>query len=160
MKQIFGAATVLALAVSPIVAFAETIPGKELAQQVFGSIETNADGAVDLKGFTQIGDDIFVSMDANDDGSISFEEFSSWDFGFDYIAEENGKLPAFNTAKRIVFSYWDWNGDKEISREEYSKSVELDFHRADANGDAALTEDEFLQGYIVNLAYRAALTGA
>jgi len=54
---------------------------------------------------------------------------------------------------------WDHNADGKIDRREFHKSMVWDFRRADVNDDAFLTQEEFLRGYVVNVAYRAAITG-
>ena len=134
-------------------------PGEELAKLVFGSIEDNEGGLADMGEFTSFGHEIFVSMDGNDDTKITFTEFTEWDFGFNFIAEDEGQQHAFETAQKILFAFWDEDGDGEISKSEYHKAMIADFQRADINGDAFLSEEEFLSGYIVNRAYRAAVTG-
>lgn len=134
-------------------------PGRELAEQVYGSIEDNPDGAADLGEFVKFGGDIFVSMDYDQNGSIDIDEFRSWDFGFDYIAEGEGQERAFETAQKIIFAIWDRDTDGSISQSEYQKSMASDFRRADTNDDAYLSRKEFLSGYIVVLAYRAAIVG-
>ena len=62
-------------------------------------------------------------------------------------------------AQKVLFAFWDHDGNQEISRREYHKSMVWDFRRADMDDDALLTRDEFLNGYVINVAYRAALTG-
>lgn len=132
-------------------------PGKELALRVFGSMEANQNGMIDMGDFTSFGDDIFVSMDSNDDANITFDEFTSWDFGFNFVAEDAGAQDRYRVAQRILFSLWDRDADGEISKSEYYRSMVDDFRRADLNNDAFLTEEEFTTAYIVGRAYRAAI---
>ena len=137
----------------------EATPGRELAELIYGSIEDNPTGAADMGEFVNFGQDIFVSMDSDESGSVDPNEFTEWDFGFNFIAEDQGQERAYETAQKILFAIWDHDGDSEIARQEYHKSMVWDFRRADTDDDAFLTRDEFLSGYVVNLAYRAALTG-
>lgn len=137
----------------------QATPGRELAELVFGSIETSQSEAVDMGEFVRFGHDIFVSMDANDSGAVDFTEFKDWDFGFNYIAEDEGQLRAFETAQKMIFAFWDHDADGQIARREYHKSMVWDFRRADVDDDALLSRGEFLSGYLVILAYRAAITG-
>ena len=133
--------------------------GRELAQIIFGSMEVSPAGGVDMGEFVSFGNDIFVSMDYDDSGSVDLKEFTDWDFGFNFIAEDEGQQRAYETAQKIVFAVWDRDGDGDITRHEYHKSMVSDFRRADTGDDAFLSRDEFLNGYIINVAYRAALTG-
>ncbi len=137
----------------------EPTPGRELAELIYGSIEDNPNGAADMGEFVSFGRDIFVSMDANESGSIDLSEFTEWDFGFNIIAEDEGQERAYQAAQKIIFAIWDHDGNGEIGRHEYHKSMVWDFRRADTDDDAFLTRDEFLSGYLINLAYRAAITG-
>ena len=137
----------------------EVTPGRELSELIFGSIEDDPEGAADMGEFVNFGKDIFVSMDANENLSIDQIEFMEWDFGFDYIAEDEGQVRSFETAKKIIFAIWDQDADGRISKSEYDKAMVTDFRRADTDNDALLSREEFLSGYIVILAYRAAILG-
>jgi hypothetical protein len=160
MKNALIACAAGLLITSPSFAGTDDIgPGQELAKLIFGSIDSNSGGLADMGHFTAFGNDIFVSMDGNDDGKITLEEFQEWDFGFNFIAEDEGQQRAYDTAQKILFAVWDRDNNGEINGSEYHKSMTADFRRADINDDAFLSEDEFLQGYIVNRAYRAAVTG-
>lgn len=158
MKMLTATCTLLLALPGSAMAQSDTTPGRALADQIFGSIEDNSNGA-DVGDFVSFGRDIFVSMDYDDSGSVNFKEFSDWDFGFNFIAENEGQERAFQTAQKLIFAMWDHNGDGEIARREYHKSMIWDFRRADNNDDSFLTRDEFLSGYVINLAYRAAITG-
>ncbi len=150
------------LVASTMMAMAQGVsstPGRDLAAMVFGTMEDNPDGLLDLGEFMAFGDLIFVSMDYDEDESVDYDEFIAWDFGFDVLAEETGQVRAFQTAQKILFALWDFDGDRHLSRSEHRKAMATDFARADRDGNALLSEDEFLRNYIVNLAFRAALTG-
>ncbi|MEM0898401.1 MAG: signal transduction protein [Pseudomonadota bacterium] len=133
--------------------------GCELAETIFGSIEDNPDGNVDLGEFVAFGKTVFTSMDTDENASISFAEYGEWDPGFEVLAEEAGREDEFETAKKILFAFWDRDGSKTISQQEFHQAMTVDFRRADIDQNAFLTRDEFLLGYIVNVAYRSALTG-
>ncbi|WP_100269163.1 EF-hand domain-containing protein [Epibacterium ulvae] len=152
-------ALLLALPVAAIAQSEAPTPGRELAELIFGSIDDNSEGAADMGEFVNFGRDIFVSMDYDESRSIDFGEFTEWDFGFNFIAEDEGQQRAYEAAQRILFSFWDRDADGEISESEYHQSMVSDFRRADTDNDAFLTRDEFLSGYIVNVAYRAAIIG-
>lgn len=135
-----------------------TTPGRELAEVIFGSMENNPSGAIDMGEFINFGRDVFFSMDSDESGSVDPEEFTSWDFGFNFIAEDAGQERAYETAQKIIFANWDHDADGEISQSEYHKSMVWDFRRADIDDNALLTQQEYLRGYVVNVAYRAALS--
>lgn len=137
----------------------DATPGRDLAELIYGSIEDNPNGAADMGEFINFGQDIFISMASNEDGSIDPVEFSAWDFGFNFIAEDEGQQRAYETAQKVLFAFWDRDANGEINRTEYHKSMVADFRRADTNGDAFLSRDEFLGGYVINVAYRAAIFG-
>lgn len=160
MKKLILSSIALAISLAPAMAQTEeSSPGRDLAETVFNSIENNPNGMLDMGEFVKFGNSIFTSMDSNDDAMIEFEEFGSFDFGFDIIADDSERGRAYETAQKIIFAFWDRDGNKKISGSEYRKAMASDFNRADESGDALLSKDEFLQGYIVNIAYRAALTG-
>lgn len=150
---------VLASSTASVAQSDEKTPGRELAEIIFGSMEISPTSGADMGEFVSFGSDIFVSMDYDDNGSVNLEEFTTWDFGFNFIAEDEGQQRAYETAQKIVFAVWDHDGDGDISQREYHKSMVSDFRRADTDDDAFLTRDEFLTGYVINVAYRAALTG-
>lgn len=134
-------------------------PGRQLSEIIYGSIEENPNGRVDMGEFVDFGQDIFASMDFDDDGSIEFAEFKQWDFGFNFIAKDEGQQHAYQAAQKILFAVWDRDGDGKIKRREYHKAMIWDFTRADVDDNALLSREEFLKGYIVIVAYRAAITG-
>jgi hypothetical protein len=159
-RLILSGATLLALVSHAGIAQAEEItPGRELAELVYGSMEDPTEGGIDMGQFVAFGRSIFESMDTNEGGSVDLQEFRNWDFGFNFIAEDEGQVHAYQAAQQIVFAVWDADGDGEIDRHEYHNSMHWDFRRADLDRDAFLTQEEFLQGYIVNKAYRAAIVG-
>lgn len=49
-------------------------PGCQMADTVFGSIESSPEGMIDQGEFVQFGRDMFVSMDSDDSKSITYDE--------------------------------------------------------------------------------------
>ena len=144
----------LALAL-PGVAFAQE--GKELAELVFEGIDTADRGYVDMGEFSNFGGDVFHSMDYDDSGKVSLEEFMNWSAGSSVIAEEIDRTHAYETAMRVVFAFWDRNGNGELTRTEHRQSLVTDFRRADLDNDMTIDKDEFLNGFSINIALRAVL---
>ncbi|WP_162651270.1 signal transduction protein [Lentilitoribacter sp. Alg239-R112] len=131
--------------------------GKQLAIATFKSIDENERGYIDMGEYNAFGDNIFISMDADDNGKVDVDEFLFWDFGWQPLAEERGSKAALETAMRIVHAFWDRNGDGQLTRSEQRSSSLYDFQRADLNSDAVLTQAEFLSGFTVMKAIRAAV---
>jgi EF hand len=144
----------LALAVPGI---AQAQEGKELAELVFESIDGAGRGFFDMGEFTNFGGDVFHSMDQDEDGKVTLDEFMAWSFGASVIAEETDRTLAYETAMRVVFAFWDRNGDGELTRTEHRKALVTDFQRADFDGNMTVEKDEFLNGFSMNIAARAAL---
>ena len=156
------------LALSLIAAMAVSAPalaedkseGRRLAELAFQSLDTKERGYIDLGEFMGFGDDVFVSMDNNEDGKISLGEFLDWDYGMRPVAVEAGREDAYETALRVVFAFWDRDGDGVISKTDHRQALQSDFRRADANNDALLDEKEFTGGFSVMVALRAAINPA
>ncbi|MEE9427789.1 MAG: signal transduction protein [Paracoccaceae bacterium] len=131
--------------------------GAELAKLSYASTDANNDGVVSRDEMMEQASNIFVSMDSDDNGALSLDEYSSWDFGFSLIAEEAGRVQAYETALKFVFNMWDRDFDGAVTADEFRRGVARDFARVDVNGDFALNEREFIGGFIVNVALRSAL---
>lgn len=156
MKRIIVGSALSLIALTPV--WAQQQPeGKALAALSFESIDVNG------KGFLNQGDmetgrqNIFTSMDANDSNTLELQEFLGWGYGFENIAQDEQKLLAYRTALKVVYSFWDRNGDGKITQTEHRKAVINDFNRADLNDNAILEKSEFIGGFSVLVAIRAAL---
>ncbi len=53
--------------------------------------------------------------------------------------------------------FWDLDGDGEVTARENRKARAADFLRADLNNDAILDKNEFINGFSVFVALKAAL---
>jgi len=101
--------------------------------------------------------DVFAGMDCKGDGAVVFDEFTARDRGFSYHATQAGRPGAYDTASRIVFAFWDRDGDGQMTEPGMCFAITADFRRADLNDDGMLSEAEFLNGFAVIVAMRAAL---
>lgn len=146
----------LAAVASPTFA-EEANEGKRLAELAFSQLDTADRGFIDQGEFSNFGGDVFVSMDGDESGKLSLLEFLSWDYGMLPVAQEAGREAAYETALRVVFAFWDRNGDGEINRTEHRQSLNFDFQRADVDGNALLSQAEFLGGFSVMVALRSAI---
>ena len=154
MIRIVTTATLMAALAAPALAENE---GKRLAELAFASLDTAERGFIDQGEFSNFGQDVFASMDADTDDKLSLSEFLGWDFGMLLAAQEAGREEAYYTALRVVFAFWDRDGDETISKTEHRQSLNFDFQRADTDNDALLTKQEFLSGFSVMAALRAAI---
>lgn len=130
--------------------------GRKLAQLSFASVDLDGKGYVHQGDMEIFRDKIFVSMDYDDDGKLTRDEFLAWDIGFEDIAEGDQKL-AYLTAMKVVYAFWDRNGDGELTQSEHRRALAADFARADLNDNSVLEEQEYLRGLTVFIAARAAL---
>jgi Ca2+-binding EF-hand superfamily protein len=136
---------------------AQTTPGKELAEVSFAQIDANADQTIAADEMKSFANDVLVSMDGDSNSTISLPEFQGWDFGFVNIADQADKLEGFATAQRVVFDLWDRDNDGAITSDEMQSAMDREIAYADLDANGALSLDEYLMGFAVNLAYRSAL---
>lgn len=132
-------------------------PGRVLAEQAFTNIAGSDRGWIDQGGFANFGGDVFAAMDYDQDNKLTLGEFLVFDTGMKAVAEEAGRLDAHETALRVVFAFWDRDGDGLVSKLEHNRSLTYDFQRADINDDARLEMEEFTNGFTVMVAMRAAI---
>lgn len=158
MKTLSLALAALLIA-SPALAEEKT-EGRQLAELAFKSVDSADRDFIDMGEFTNFGLNVFAGMDYDDGGRLTLAEFMSWDFGMKPLAEKAGRGDAYETALRVVFAFWDRNGDGEISKTEFRQAMASDFQRADTDNNAILTKDEFTGGYSVMVAMRAAINPA
>jgi len=144
---------------TPLLAQEQTA-GRELAQQTFANIAGSDRGWIDQGGFANFGGGVFAAMDYDGDNKLSLSEFMVFDTGMRDIAEEAGRLENHDTAMRVVFAFWDRDGDGLVSKSEHTRSLSYDFRRADINDDARLEMEEFTNGFTVMVALRAAINPA
>jgi len=147
----------MAMAVAMPAGAEEQPDGRALAQLSFEALDEASKGYLDQGDMEVARRDIFTSMDADDSNSLEQSEFLNWGYGFQSIAEDEGKQLAYDTALKVVFSFWDRDGDGKITQTEHRKAVMADFNRADLNSNAVLEKSEFLGGFSVLVAIRAAL---
>lgn len=140
----------------PVLADSHKTEGRMLSELTFSSIDRHSNGYIHQGDLEEFRDSVFAGMDSDDNNSITYQEFRSWDPGFSYLADERSKLDTYDTAIRVVFAFWDRDADGEISTSEMRHAMSADFRRADLNDDAVLSEDEFLNGFTIIVAIKAA----
>lgn len=157
-KQI-STVTILALSLITTNAAAadKSSEGKELAEMSFESVKRADRDFVDMGEMEIFRDSLFFSMDQDDNLKLTFDEFFEWDYGFKRIAEETGKQKEYLTAMKIMFAFWDLNGDGNLSETEHRRALIRDFQRADLDNNAVLSKPEFFGAFSMNIAFKAAL---
>lgn len=154
--------TAAALAMSPLAASGQVggdlgIEGRYIGETIFEGMASGPDGTVHAGDLEAFRGSAFAGMDSDQNGRVTYREFASWDPGFARVAEDVGRMDAYTTASKIVFAFWDRDGDAELTEREMRIAMAADFRRADLDGDALLTKDEFIGGFPIMVAMRAAI---
>ena len=133
------------------------LEGRELGETLFQSMDTSSEGAIHMGDIEQFRESVFAGMDQDDDKTVTYEEFAAWDPGFSVVAESVGRKDAYTTASKIVFAFWDRDGNGALTEPELRFAMSSDFRRADLDDDALLTQEEFINGFPIMVAMRAAI---
>jgi len=135
----------------------EVSEGRMLAELTFENVDVNGNGYVHQGDIEEARGLVFASMDQDESGKLDLDEWMGWDYGFRALAEETGKVAAYETALEVMFAVSDYDGDGLISQTEHRKNSQAGFIRADLNNDSILSSDEFLNGFTILVALRSAL---
>jgi Ca2+-binding EF-hand superfamily protein len=136
------------------------LPSEALARQQFLDIDGDRDGLATADEFASYADLVMVSMDSDESGDLAEEEFTSWGFGMQNLADAAGTRQGYDTALRVVFDYWDRDNDAAISKGELVAASMSSFAYADTSGDRMLDGAEFADNFLLNIVLRTALTVA
>lgn len=129
----------------------------QLSTAVFEGMDNGGKGYLNNGDLLGMRADVFASMDYNEDEKLTLDEWTGWGFGFSNLAEDLGRVQAFEAARQIAFDLYDRDKDGAISVAEHKYGVAAEFRRADLNGDAKLSEKEFIGGFSILVAIRSAL---
>lgn len=152
------AAVVAALPLCAVAQSAEPgFEGRVLGETLYETMDTSGRGFIQAGDLERFRDSVFAGMDYDRDLKVTYEEFAAWDPGFRRVAEDLGRADAYMTASKIVFAFWDRDGDGDLTEREMRVSMSADFRRADQDSDHLLTEEEFLSGFPIMIAMRAAI---
>lgn len=146
-------------ALSPVMAMAQDsgTEGRVVGETIFATMDSARRGTIHMGDVERFRASVFAGMDADEDGQVTYAEFASWDPGFAAVARRAGRSEAYTTASKIVFAFWDRNGDGAMTEREMRFAMTSDFRRADLDDDALLTRDEFIAGFPIMVAMRAAI---
>ncbi|GAB5509067.1 MAG: hypothetical protein Rhims3KO_04680 [Hyphomicrobiales bacterium] len=149
------------LALIPAAAQAQSaepgIEGRVVGNAIFDTMDLAGRGAVHMGEIEDFRATVFLGMDSNEDFRVTYEEFSMWDPGFSQVAAELGRSEAYATASKIIFAFWDRDADGELDNAEMRLAMTSDFRRADLDDDGLLSREEFIQGFPIMVAMRAAI---
>lgn len=121
---------------------------RELSKITFESTDTTGNGALDYGEIVAMSESIGLSMDADENNEISREEFMEWDFGFAFLAENEGDGSQYVSVKNIIFALWDLNSNDAITPREMRLATRWSFERADTDRNGLLSENEYLEGWL------------
>lgn len=106
--------------------------GGHVEHHGWAGADANNDGAISRDEFLARPMRMFTSLDVNNDGSISAEE----------QAQMRARREEHREERREARGRLDANGDRELSREEFSAAGANLFGRLDANRDGRVTREE------------------
>jgi hypothetical protein len=133
------------------------IEGRAVGETIFNSMDANGRGTIHMGDIEEYRASVFSGMDYDTNGKVTYTEFSSWDPGFARVAEAEGRSDAYTTASKIIFAFWDRNGDGDLTQPEMRRALSSDVRRADLDNDGLLTRMEFIQEFPLMVAMRAAI---
>lgn len=159
---VFAPLIAVAMITAPCATLSQTaddlgVEGRQVGETLFVSMDTTGRGAIHMGDLEEFRSSVFAGMDYDTNGRVTYDEFASWDPGFVFIAEDVGRMEAYTTASKIVFAFWDRNGNGELTEPEMRFAMTSDFRRADLDDDALLTMDEFIGSFPIMVAMRAAI---
>src|SRR6056297_1791334 len=64
--------------------------GRELSEVHFADIDTSGNGLLDFGEVSAMAGSIAYSADSDENDKISLDEFMAWDFGYAYLADQEG----------------------------------------------------------------------
>lgn len=134
------------LATSPISALAagSGVPG----QNFINSWDENEDGKVTLAEIQEKRSSIFLSFDSDDNGILDADEYIYFDEArANDMADKNVGQTNKKAGSPMTLEANDIDGDGQVSREEFLENAKSFFEQKDANGDGAITTDDFGNSY-------------
>lgn len=133
------------------------IEGRVVGNAIFDTMDLTDRGAVHMGEIEDFRSRVFLGMDSDASRRVTYEEFAMWDPGFAQIAADLGRSGAYTTASKIIFAFWDRDANGDLDEAEMRLAMTSDFRRADLDDDGLLTRAEFIQGFPIMVAMRAAI---
>ncbi|MEM7644381.1 MAG: hypothetical protein AAF366_17925 [Pseudomonadota bacterium] len=120
-------------------------------------LDTDHDDLIDrgeIKAAAMAG---FPTFDVDGSGDIDPREFAEWPFGFYDMARHRDRAGEYRAAFGTVFDIFDHSGDSLLDRREFRTAMLRALDDADSDGDGTTSREEFLQGFVLNVALRHAM---
>ncbi|QPH54812.1 EF-hand domain-containing protein [Pontivivens ytuae] len=159
-RPAFAALALSALLLNP--ALAQTLPqhdaGRAMGENFAQRIDADTDGIIGEGELLSFGEGVFASIDTDGDGTVSLAEMRDWRYGMADLAEFRERTQAYETSIAVLFDMFDRNNDGSVSVAEHEHALRMSSRYADLDEDGVLSWDEYLEGFIFNIAMRNALT--
>ncbi|MFQ6549070.1 hypothetical protein AADZ90_014030 [Aestuariibius sp. 2305UL40-4] len=149
----------LAMGLAPMAAHAERDPGRAIAELFATQMDADRDGVLEDGEVIAFSEAVFSSMDIDGSGGLTFEEMRDWEHGMADLATFRHREEAFDASIGMAFALFDRDRDGLISPAEYKAGVRIAAGLADGDKNGTLTVNEYLDGFIFNVAMRTALAG-
>jgi Ca2+-binding EF-hand superfamily protein len=120
-------------------------------------LDANSDGRIDRAEIAAAVEAGFPTFDADGSGDIDAREFEEWPFGFYEMAAHRDREQAYHAAFGLVFDLFDRSGDGRLDLAEFQAAMNRSLDFADRDGDGSMTYDEFMRGFVPNVALRHAM---
>jgi Ca2+-binding EF-hand superfamily protein len=119
------------------------IPGAEELADVILELDTSGDGVLDSSEYREGTADGFSDIDRDRDGRITTGEIDALG---GLIGEEQGSVAGSVVPPliKLMLGTMDANGDKVLSREEYTRGAQSLFTLLDVDKDGTLTRAELV----------------
>lgn len=132
----------LALALTAVVAQAQTTPGDQFLQ----NWDLDQDGTATLEELREMRSNVFYAFDANEDGYLDAEEYVLFDEAragdvANYEADQRVQMQKVADGMSLPVS--DLDGDGQVSETEFLSGTERWFEGLDRNGDGGITLADF-----------------
>ena len=123
----------------------------------FTSVDGDGDASLTPAEIISYGGLVFTSMDSDENEMLSEQEYVDWGWGQLSLADEQGRTQAYDATRRMIHDLGDRDNDGAISMPEMTGTLAMAFGYADLDADGALSEKEYLSGFITNVGLRNAL---
>ncbi|MEM7709509.1 MAG: hypothetical protein AAF264_01915 [Pseudomonadota bacterium] len=120
-------------------------------------LDTDRNDVIDRDEIAAAAEAGFATFDVDGSGDIDPREFAEWPFGFYEMAQHRGQTDAYHTAFGLIFDIFDQSSDRRLDRQEFQSAMLRSLDDADSDGDGAMSHDEFLRGFVPNVALRHAM---
>ncbi|WP_308915483.1 hypothetical protein [Jannaschia sp. LMIT008] len=151
----------LALSAAALPAAAQSMsakdPGRAFMEAIAMGTDTDRDRRLAPAEMRVLATAAFDLADADSNGVVTRTELEAADFGMNALAAHRGRGQAMETATALMFAFADRDHDGSIDGVEHAAAARLAADLADTDGDGAMSYAEFYDGYMFNMAYRAAL---